>query len=317
MTDRFILPNIITCPNHSSADLIEDSDVGDTSCSDCRLVVEDRAVDVGTKWRPFSNDKSGADPSCVDDPEIALFGSGDMSTMIRPTGSGSFDELGNARYNNRRQMRSSDRALMKAVREISAMADKMNLPLNIVNRANGIFKEVYHGKPVAEKKPSSVIDSIVSACVYVACRQEGVPRTFKEICASSNGTRKRISREFRFIQDCLQTNTNLITTGDFIARLCNDLALPYSVPQAAKHIVDKAVELDIVPGRPSVFVAAAAIYMVCQASENPCSMEDIVEAACVGEATIRRDYQLLLTSASLVFPADFNFAISIKDLPRR
>lgn len=39
-------------------------------------------MDVGTEWRSFSNEKSGADPSRVGAPENPLLGSADLSTSI-------------------------------------------------------------------------------------------------------------------------------------------------------------------------------------------------------------------------------------------
>lgn len=43
------------------------------------------------------------------------------------------------------QMSSSDRALINAFREISNMADKINLPKTIIDRANVLFKQVREG----------------------------------------------------------------------------------------------------------------------------------------------------------------------------
>lgn len=59
---------------------------------------------------------------------------------------------------------------------------------------------------------------------------------------------------------------DLITTGDFMSRFCSNLGLPKQVQMAATHIARKAVELDLVPGRSPISVAAAAIYMASQAS---------------------------------------------------
>lgn len=39
-------------------------------------------------------------------------------------------------------MSSSDRALIAAFKEISTMADRINLPKTIVDRANNLFKQV-------------------------------------------------------------------------------------------------------------------------------------------------------------------------------
>lgn len=107
-------------------------------------------------------------------------------------------------------------------------------------------------------------DAIASASLYIACRQEGVPRTFKEICAISKISKKEIGRCFKLILKALDTSVDLITTGDFMSRFCSTLGLPNSVQRAATAIARRAVELDIVPGRSPISVAAAAIYMASQ-----------------------------------------------------
>ena len=64
----------------------------------------------------------------------------------------------------------------------------------------------------------------------------------------------------------METSVDLITTGDFMSRFCSNLGLPPKVQKAATHIARKAVDLDIVPGRSPISVAAAAIYMASQVS---------------------------------------------------
>jgi transcription initiation factor TFIIB len=73
------------------------------------------------------------------------------------------------------QINNSDRALIYAFQEITLMADRINLPKTIVDRANNLFKQVHDGKNLKGRAN----DAIASACLYIACRQEGVPRTFK------------------------------------------------------------------------------------------------------------------------------------------
>ena len=77
----------------------------------------------------------------------------------------------------RRQISSSDRTLIAAFREIRQMADRLNLPQMIPDRANTLFKQVHESTCPRMKGKSS--DAIASACLYIACRQEAVPRTFK------------------------------------------------------------------------------------------------------------------------------------------
>lgn len=169
-------------------------------------------------------------------------------------------------------MSSSDRALLNAFREINGMADRINLPKTIVDRANTLFKQVHDGKNLKGRAN----DAIASACLYIACRQEGVPRTFKEICAVSKISKKEIGRCFKLILKALETSVDLITTGDFMSRFCSNLGLPNMVQRAATHIARKAVEIDIVPGRSPISVAAAAIYMASQVRETVTTLHSLI-----------------------------------------
>uniref|UniRef100_T1J7R1 Transcription initiation factor IIB n=1 Tax=Strigamia maritima TaxID=126957 RepID=T1J7R1_STRMM len=303
----------VLCPAHPDAPLIEDYRAGDMVCSECGLVVGDRVIDVGTEWRTFSNEKANSDPTRVGAAENPLLNGSDLSTMIgRGTGDASFEEGGVPKYQNRRTMNSSDRALVNAFREISNMADRINLPKTIVDRANNLFKQVHDGKTLKGRSN----DAIASSCLYIACRQEGVPRTFKEICAVSKISKKEIGRCFKLILKALETSVDLITTGDFMSRFCANLGLPNIVQRAATHIAKKAVELDVVPGRSPISVAAAAIYMASQASDDKKSQKEIGDIAGVADVTIRQSYKLMYPRAAELFPDDFKFCTPIEQLPQ-
>lgn len=181
----------------------------------------------------------------------------------------------------------------------------------ISDGANLLFKQVHDGRALRGRSN----DAIASACLYIACRQEGVPRTFKEICAISKVSKKEIGRCFKLILKALETSVDLITTGDFMNRFCSNLNLSSSVQRAASHIARKAVELDIVPGRSPISVAAAAIYMASQASDDRKQAKDIGDIAGVAEVTIKQSYKLMQPRAAELFPTDFKFAIPVDQLP--
>ncbi|CAG0890528.1 unnamed protein product [Darwinula stevensoni] len=315
------LTNRICCSEHPDAALIEDYRAGDQICSACGKVIGDRVIDVGTEWRTFGDEKGDVDPSRVGGPENHLLNGADLSTMIGPGPSRSSDF--NPKYHNRKTLSGSDRALINSFREIGNMADRLNLPRTIVDRANLLFKQVHDGKNLKGRSN----DAIASACLYIACRQEGVPRTFKEICAVSSVSKKEIGRCFKLILAALETNVDLITTGDFMPRFCKNLRLDVMVQRAATHIARKAIELDIVPGRSPISVAAAAIYMASQvniikaflksnsASEDKRSPKDIGDIAGVADVTIRQSYKLMCPRAAELFPEDFKFAIPVSQLP--
>ena len=73
-----------------------------------------------------------------------------------------------------------------------------------------------------------------------------------------------IGRCFKLIIKAHEMNPDMIRTGDFMHRWCATLELPKDVQKAATNIAKMAVDLDIVPGRSPISVAAAAIYMASQ-----------------------------------------------------
>lgn len=154
----------------------------------------------------------------------------------------------------------------------------------VLDRAKWLFKQVHDGKTLKGRSN----DAIASACLYIACRQENVPRTFKEICAISRVSKKEIGRCFKLILKALETSVELITTGDFMSRFCSNLSLSSAIQRAASHIARKAVELDIVPGRSPISVAAAAIYMASQLSDDKKTAKEIADIAGAAEVTIKQ-----------------------------
>lgn len=302
--------SLLQCPNHPKVHLVEDHRAGDIICPECGLVVGDRLVDVGTEWRSFSNERSGNDPSRVGAPENPLLGGSDLSTTIAVGfGSSEADQgLANAQ---RKTMNNTDRQMTQAMSVIREMSERIHLPRTIQDHAAKKFKEVLDSKALRGRNN----EAQAAACLYIACRQEGVPRTFKEICAVSKVSKKEIGRCFRLIIKSLETNLDQITSADFMSRFCGNLDLPIFVQTAATRIAKTAVDLDLVAGRSPISIAAAAIYMASQASKEKRSAADIGSIAGAAEVTVRQTYKLMLPRAAELFPADFKFAISVDQLP--
>ncbi|KAJ1349244.1 Transcription initiation factor IIB [Parelaphostrongylus tenuis] len=254
--------NSIECPFHPNVHLVEDHRAGDVICPECGLVVGDRLVDVRTEWRSFSNERSGADPSRVGGPENPLLSGGDLSTSIA-VGFGASDSDNSLANSQRKCMNNTDRQMTQA------------------DLASKTFKDVLDSKALEGKNN----EAQAAACLYIACRKEGVPRTFKEVCAVSRVSRKEIGRCFKLIIKSLETNLDQITSADFMSR------------------------------RSPISIAAAAIYMASQASSEKRTAKEIGEIAGTAEVTVEQTYKLLYSQAAELFPEDFKFITPIDQLP--
>ncbi|VDM03232.1 unnamed protein product [Schistocephalus solidus] len=298
----------LECKYHPYAVLIEDAHAGDMVCSLCGLVVADRIIDVGSEWRTFSNDANAKDNSRVGAAENPLLEGKDLSTMISPasrTDSRHVDDQGRPLYRNRRNVSGPDRALITAFREISQMAERLNLPKTISDRANLLFKQVYETRNLRGRSN----DAVSTACLYMACRQEKVPRTFKEVCAVSKVSKKEIGKVFKKILNILETNVQAVSVDDFMSRFCANLHLNITVQQVANVVARRALNLNLVSGRSPVSVAAAAIYMAAYALGCRKEKREIGEVAGCAEATITCTYRAMHARASELFPDDVRLAV--------
>jgi transcription initiation factor TFIIB len=244
-----------------------------------------------------------------------LLDGGELTTYIGSvaTKPGSPDNSTSFSQWQKKGMSATDRGLVNAFKDIATMADKLNLPRIIVDRCNALFKQVHEEKHLKGRAN----DAVAAACLYIACRQEEVPRSFKEICAVSRHPKKEIGKCFKLITR--QSNPILctpVTSSDFMSRYCTNLQLPTSVQKAASHIAKKAVDMDLAPGRVYLSVAAAAIYMASQASDMKKTQKEVGDVVGVADSTIRQSYRLLYPQRDQLFPKDFAFSTPLDSLPK-
>ena len=217
----------LICPYHPKNNLIEDHAAGDVICTDCGLVVGDRTIDLTSEWRTFAaGDNGSEDKSRVGGEENHLLHGNNLSTIIGPgTGKASFNSEGKAMYTNwsrtSGQSSTSERTLHNAFNTITDMADKINISQSIIDRANQLVKTVHDGHKVLGEKNKV----IAAACLYIACRQEKFPRTFKEIVAVSKEDKMKIAGCYKLITKNHNTNVKVINSRDFMARLYKKLDL--------------------------------------------------------------------------------------------
>lgn len=117
-----------------------------------------------------------------------------------------------------------------------------------------------------------------STCLYISCCQHDVPRTMKEICAVSNHSKTEIGRSLKKVLAALDISLEPITVEDFMPRFCSKLSLPNAMKKTATCIARSTLELDLVPGRCPISVAAAAIYLASQVKYKIISWKHLVKS---------------------------------------
>jgi transcription initiation factor TFIIB len=282
-------------------------------------VLGDRIVDTRSEWRTFANDENGDDPSRVGAAADPLLNGSQLDTVIsaRDGYSGRAKEL--ARTQTKNAATKSERNLITAYKEIGAMSDAMGLPKVVSDIAKQLYKKVEDSKQLKGK----TIQSIIAACIFIACRKANVPRTFKEICALTKVPKNEIGRVYKTIEKLLvadaqasatangtdlpsanpaavlrtaelqYTPTASTNAADLMVRFCNRLQLPPNVQATCQELARRMADQGILVWRSPISIAAAGIYFVSWLVGKGKSAKEVGDVASVSEGTVRNAYKLI------------------------
>ena len=240
--------NKLACPNHPQGLLIDDHHTGDVICTECGLVLCEK-LEVATPNKRASQQEYVPPPSC-----LQHYG-----------------------YMSRK-----DNNLSTALDKIVTYADRIHLTRDIVDSAQQLYIQVY------QSIKGKSTDAIGGACLYIACRQKGVPRTFMEICAVTCASKDEIGRCYTKIMKLFKPPIDMMYISDLMSRFCTHLGLEAPIEKLAKHIVARTRELDLAPGRSPISIAGAAIYLA-----SGLKLRDIGHVVGVAPMTIKHIHKLM------------------------
>jgi len=101
--------------------------------------------------------------------------------------------MGRLRTWDLRTQARANRNLGTAFNQLNILKDTRGLPDAIIEKTAYIYRKA-HERGLGRGRETS---AALAAALYLAYREEGTPRTLKEICLISNLKRKAISRQYR------------------------------------------------------------------------------------------------------------------------
>lgn len=161
------------CLQCEGKDIVENWSEGNSVCRDCGVVVAERLTDFSSELRTFADDEGRGDPSRVSGPVNPLLDNPDYTGV----GEGALSRT------SERNACSEDRVMLRASRGIDTFLSRMNMSSTTLgDHAKAAFKQYYDAKS-GESSKVRALQSMIAACIFIACRSLGIPRTLKELCA--------------------------------------------------------------------------------------------------------------------------------------
>ncbi len=284
------------CPECGSTRRFNDPGRGEVICGNCGLVLEDGLLETGPEWRAFDAEtikkrqRTGA-------PQTLRFHDKGLSTVIDPR---DYDARGsplNPKMSRRmdrlrkwdarsRTSESKDRNLATALFEMDRMGGQLGIPKNVIESAALMYRKALE-KDIPKSR--SIILT-VSACLYLATRQFGIPRTLQELAEVAGADRrKEVGGVVRILQRELDINLPPSTPLDYVRQLASKLDLPGEVQEDAAATLREAISQGITSGKNPIGVAGAAIYLASLKAGMKVNQSEVAEASSTTPVTIRNN----------------------------
>jgi transcription initiation factor TFIIB len=303
-TDFNSQENIKKCSNcFEDTSIFSDHSNGYIICKECGFVLS-HILENNAEWRWYgSNDTKGLDPTRCGIPINPLLPKSSMGTYIGGNKYGSLQRL-----HSWNAMPSDERSLWHVFEDINIKTQNTDLVSKIKDEAKMYYKMLSSKEEAIEGilTRGTVREGIKAACLFVACKNNGVPRSSSEIAKMfgisptdvTKGLKKFVEIEMK--KD-IQININVSGANEFVTRYCCKLNIQSALEKVALVIADRAQRLGIVKDNTPPSIAAGVLYLVIVVFELKITKMQLKEKLSVSDVTVSKCYKRLLEHKHKLF----------------
>jgi transcription initiation factor TFIIB len=274
--------------------IITDSESGEVVCSNCGIVITEKSENISNpEWRAFTAEEQNKRARTGAPTSLAMHDRG-LATLISKTGrDASGQKLDTVMYSAYKRLRTWDcriiqdsshnRNLFLAFSQLYALKDKLGLSYSIIEKTAYIYRKAEDRGLVRGRTTSGM----VTAALYLACREIGVPRTLKEIAAVSNTKRKHIALCCRLLISELDLKVPMVDPMKCIVKIASKTELSEKTTRLAMNMMTEIIKSKISAGKNPMSFAATVLYISSFKAGEKLTQIDIANAAGVTEVTIR------------------------------
>jgi transcription initiation factor TFIIB len=196
-----------------------------------------------------------------------------------------------------RYINAKDRNLNYAFNKLNNIKHKLGLSNAIVEKSFYLYRKASSVGLVKGR----TTEGILSAAIYLACKELGTPKTLKEISYITNLKIKSISKYSRLLNFELDLKSiPVIDPIKCIVKIANNLNLEEKTKHKAIKILKEVMEEEIHVGKNPLSIAASTIYAVCKTrGENDRTQIEIANSAGISAVVVRDRYNDIIDKVNL------------------
>jgi len=266
------------------------TDSGETACTVCGLVIEDRPFDFEEPSAEISDtlgrNRTGAplterrhDRGLSSEIGFGTDAKGNTLSAKKRRQLGRLRrEHGRARWGSK-----AERNLGIGLSEISRMGSALELPKSLQDEACRHFRQAQD----ADLLTGRSIEAMASASVYAACREDGRIETIEDVAAVARVETVAITNAYNVMNRELGLAVRPRNPAAFVPRLCSELGLELCVERRARALAKRATAEGVGIGCQPVGVAAGCLAIVIEDDGIAVTQSDLAGVAGVSIETIR------------------------------
>ena len=271
--------------------MITDFDTGEIICKKCGTVLQEKIVQSIKSDRVFTDNGgflSSDTKSTIRFHDMALASVIDKfnhDSAGKPIIYEMKEKMRRMRVLDRRSQArtASERNLRTALGEMEKLKEKLSLSNAVVERAAYIYRKAAKADLIRGRR----LNSMVAACVYIACREMNTTRTILEISKSIQESRKSIAKNYRILFRNLKISVAVPDPIRCIVKIANNLEMTENSKREAIQIFDILKERDLIAGKKPNAVAATVIYMAGIKTKSELSQNRISMVSGITSVTLR------------------------------
>lgn len=285
------------CSINSHKSPITDVNAGEIICSDCGIVLEERAVDRNNDSKTFTpedylNTARNGPPT-----KISISDMSKSSIIPRKK----FDAVGKKIHSNnirhfsrmrfwdsRSKSSNKEQNLVKAFTILDAYSSKLNMPENAKEHAAYIYRKAVDRKIIR----GNSITSMMAASVFTSCKQLGIPRSVNEISKIANINRKKLLRSYKRLVKKLELKVDS-SEINYISKVSSLLSVSEKTSRLANKILHDAKQEKIHVGKNPIGITAASIYLSAIHHDEHIPIAKIAKKTNISTVTIRKISKIL------------------------
>ena len=288
------LLNNNTCTDCQSLNIIVDIK-GASVCQDCGSVLG-FILDKNPEWIN-GEDGGGGDNDRCGNATSYFYPQSSLGTNIK---SHKYDKI--KMVHDWSQMPYKERSLYEVHQYIDLKCDKAGIVNSIKDNAKILYKHISDircpkGKPIIIRGLNR--RSLIASCVYNGAKNQGLPRTTKEIADIFDLTVKQITKGNRKYDHLIdnykyanESKSNLAI--NYIERFGVKLKIPTIVLDSAKQISINITKLDIASGHQPPSVASASLMIALKKADLDIDKKVLSKLFSISDVTITKTYKKIL-----------------------